>query len=217
MLSKDKICYWYSKYNESLGKDNILESSILSCIDTIKTQRDFKDLVLNSDCGILKWKLALRTKNYYHSLDNSDKWINLFNITCRSINTPKETVKEIRTFAKTNMYYKRKNEVIFKGGISYPVASTLVYFFSKGNCPIIDWRAVCALKENGYDKQLKKIDLYKNKMTGAYQIFLEDDGWDEYYDLCKKIVLDLEIKSINKDTALRVLDKALWAYPDIEK
>lgn len=211
VLSKNLIVEWYNRYNSGPDNDNELESKILGSIDIIRTWENFKDCLLHSKAGILKWKIALRTKHYYESMD-SDKWIALFDIVKGSVNEPKETVKRIVAFSRENMSHKGR-----PGGISYPVASTIVYFFSKGNCPIIDWRAVSTLKENGYGKQLKKTSLYYNKKTDSYQTYLENEGWDEYYNLCHKIVSEMKIQSVGNDTPLRVLDKALWKYPDLSK
>jgi len=97
------------------------------------------------------------------------------------------------------------------------VASTLVYFFSKGQCPIIDWRVISTLKNNGYNEQLKKIYLNNNKIKKSHQIYLDNNGWDNFFDLCPKIVRDLDIKKNRTDTPLRVLDKALWKYQDLNK
>lgn len=187
-LSKDKIIEWRGKYNYPENEDGILNS-----IDSIKNSDDFKNLLFRKE-GILKWKGALRTKHYYQSL-NSNKWQVFFDIIKGSTIEPKETVKKIVAFSKENMSYNGKS-----GGISYPVASTIVYFFSNGNCPIIDWRVVFALKNNGYN-----------------QIYSDDDGWDNFYELCHEIVSKLKIESIENDTPLRVLDKALWVFPDLEK
>ena len=203
-LSKDEIITWFYKYDYPENEDVILDS-----IDMIRTWEDFKHLMLGNN-GILKWKGALRTKYYYDSLD-SFKWDEFFNIIKTSIEEPKETVKKIRAFSVQNMSYKGKI-----GGISYPVASTIVHFFSKGNCPIIDWRVISALKDKGYEDQLKRINLYYYKKKDSYQIYLGDDGWDIYYDLCHEIVLKLDIEPIENNTALRVLDKALWVYPDVK-
>ena len=115
-LSKDEIINWYYQYNDPENEDNILDS-----IDKIETWEDFKHLILGND-GILKWKGALRTKHYYDSLDSS-KWTEFFDISKSSFEKPKETVKNIRSFSIQNMKYKGKS-----GGISYPVASTIVYF-----------------------------------------------------------------------------------------
>lgn len=204
-LSKDKIIEWRGKYNYPENEDGILNS-----IDSIKTGDDFRNLLFRRD-GILKWKGALRTKHYYQSLDSS-KWQVFFDIIKGSTTEPKETVKKIVAFSKENMSYNGKY-----GGISYPVASTIVYFFSKGNCPIIDWRVVFALKNNGYNERLNVIYLYYNKIIKGHQIYLDDRGWDNFYDLCHEIVSNLKIESIENDTPLRVLDKALWVFPDLEK
>ncbi len=204
-LSKDEIINWFYKYNYPENEDIILDS-----INMIKTWEDFKLLILGND-GILKWKGALRTKHYYDSLDSLE-WTKFFNILKSSLEKPKETVKNIRSFSIQNMKYKGKS-----GGISYPVASTIVYFFSKGNCPIIDWRVIFALKDNGYKDQFKRINLYYYKKNKSYQIYLGDYEWDIYYDLCQEIVLKLNVKSIKNDSPIRVLDKTLWIYPDLKK
>lgn len=204
-LLKGEIIKWYQKYNYPENEDCILNS-----IDSIKTADDFKHLLFRKD-GILKWKGALRTKHYYDSM-NLSKWQMLFDIVRTSPNEPNETVKKIIGFSKENMSYNGKS-----GGISYPVASTIVYFFSKGNCPIIDWRVIFALKNNGYSERLKEIYLYFNKITNGYQIYLDDKGWDGFYELCHEIASNLKISSIENDTPLRVLDKALWMYPDINE
>jgi hypothetical protein len=204
-LSKDEIIKWFYMYNYPENEDIILNS-----IDTLKTWEDFKYLILGND-GILKWKGALRTKHYYDSLD-SLKWTEFLDISKSSLEKPKETVKNIRSFSIQNMKYKEKS-----GGISYPVASTIVYFFSNGNCPIIDWRVIFALKNKGYEDQLKRINLYYSKKTKSYQIYLGDYEWDIYYDLCQEIVSKLNINSIGNDSPIRVLDKALWIYPDLKK
>lgn len=141
------------------------------------------DLFLKDEC-ILKWKGALRTKHYYDSMDSS-KWKVLFDIVKAPSNEAKETVKKIKAFSKKCMSYNGKS-----GGISYPVASTIVYFFSKGECPIIDWRAVKTLTDYGFKVQ--------------------DDDWDKYFDICSEIVNNYKI-------SFRELDKALWIYQDIKK
>lgn len=206
-LSKKEIIEWYCKYNYPE-----YENEIMCSINAVNTWEDFKNLLLQNH-GILYWKGALRTKHYYDCLElDSSKWKELYEITKVSIKEQKETVKKIRNFSKENMKYKGKS-----GGISYPVASTLVFFFSKGECPVIDWRAIYTLKINGYSEHLTSIKLYPNKTSGTYQIYLEDDGWDSYFDLCKDIVRTLNIEKIGKDTPLRVLDKALWKYPDLNK
>ncbi len=204
-LSKKEIIEWRGKYNYPENEDGILNS-----IDSIKTADDFRNILLRKD-GILKWKGALRTKNYYQSL-NSSKWQMFFDMIKSSTIEPKETVKKIVAFSKKNMSYNGKS-----GGIFYPVASTIVYFFSKGNCPVIDWRAIYTLKEKGYREKLKMIKLYHYRKNGTHQIYLDDDGWDLYFGLCNDIVKYLGIEKIGEDTPLRVLDKALWEYPDLNK
>ncbi len=64
------------------------------------------------------------------------------------------------------------------------------------------WRAISALKDNGCGERLKNV--------------YSDDGWDRYYELCRELVSNLKIEPIGNDTSLRVLDKALWIYPELK-
>jgi len=205
MLTKEQIIGWYQKYNDKFENDsNRMENKILNSIDNINTCDDLKRLLLDPKDGILKWKGALRTIRYYDCLDEI-KWKNLWYLAKGSINDPKEIVKRIVDFSRINMGHNGK-----MGGISYPVASTIVYFFSKEKCPIIDWRVIHTLKGNGYNNRLRKIYLYCNEKLGTHQISLKGDGWDDYYDLCHEIIFDLKVEPMENDTPIRVLDKALW-------
>ncbi len=139
-MNRSDIIKWYCKYNQKNGNENKYENEIMNSIGigAINTWETFKNLLLMNQ-GILYWKGALRTKHYYKSLDiGPSKWKDLFEIVKRSKDDTKNTVKNIRNFSRNNMSYTRKNGGISYGGISYPVASTLVYFFSGGQCPIID-------------------------------------------------------------------------------
>ncbi len=199
-LSKKEIIEWYDEYNLKNGNENKYENEIITNIriGEITTWEDLKSLLFRK-YGILYWKGALRTKPYYICLDSdTSKWENLFEIIKSSKDEPRNTVKKIVDFSKKNMSYNGK-----KGGVSYPVASTLVYFFSEGECPVIDWRAISALKDNGYGGRLKNV--------------YTDDGWERYFDLCTDIVKDMGIEKRGGDTPLRVLDKALWEYPELNK
>ena len=153
----------------------------------------------------MKWKNVLRTIHYYDCLDSKGGWANLFGLARFSVTEPSDVVKRIVDYSRRNMSYKGR-----KGGISYPVASTVAYFFSKGQCPIIDWRAVSTLENHGYNGQLERVYLYSHKKKGTHQLYLEDDGWDDYYKLCHDIISVLKIQRIQEDTPIRVLDKALW-------
>jgi len=209
MLTKEQIVKWHTDYNNDPKNDNVRTKAILDKIDKTKTWKDFKELLTGTD-GILKWKGALRTKNYYKCLGET-KWTDFLTLAKQSALNPKETVKKIVDFAKKNMWYEGKGG-LRRGGISYPVASTIVFFFSKQECPIIDWRAVSTLKNNGYNNRLNNINLHHYKKKDIYQIKLEDDGWSDYYVLCHEIVSNLKIAPEGNDTSIRVLDKALW-YP----
>ncbi len=212
-ISQKEINEWYCKYNIDNEPENKYEKEILKNIriGEIKTWEDFKSLLFKKK-GILYWKGASRTKPYYICLDSdTSKWQKLFEIIKRSKDEPRNTVKNIVNFSGQNMSYNGKN-----GGISYPVASTLVYFFSEGDCPVIDWRAIYTLQKTEYGEQIKMIKLYTNK-NGTHQIYLDDEGWERYFDLCENLVKNLGIEKIGGDTPLRVLDKALWEYPDLNK
>jgi hypothetical protein len=182
-----------------------LEHKILQGIDHIEAPNDFREIMTNRQEGILKWKIALRTIHYYDCLDREGAWANLSGLARSSVTETSEAVKRIVDYSRRNMSYKGR-----KGGISYPVASTVAYFFSKGQCPIIDWRAVSTLKNHGYKGKLDGVYLYSDKKKGTHQLCLEDDGWDDYYKLCHDIIFDLKIQRIQEDTPIRVLDKALW-------
>lgn len=208
MLEVETIQKWFDEYDEEAGHDSWQERHLLRRARNITKHSEFKALLLKKN-GILEWKVAIRTKRYYDSL-MPRKWGQLFILAKESKKDPREAVKEIRAFSLDNMSHKGR-----RGGISYPVASTLAYFFSGGRCPIIDWRAVFTLKKKGYSRELSEIYLYLNKSTDRYQITLDDSGWVSYYNLCCKIVEDLAIQPRGYETPLRVLDKALWTYPSL--
>lgn len=73
---------------------------------------------------------------------------------------------------------------------SFPLASTIAFFFSEQNCPIIDVRAVEILKKYGYE------------ITDNYDL-------DAYFDICYDLMNRLSV-------SFRELDKALWIYPDVD-
>jgi hypothetical protein len=45
------------------------------------------------------------------------------------------------------------------------------------------------------------------------QMYLDNDGWVDYFSLCQELISTLNIKPVENDTSVRVLDKALWWYP----
>lgn len=131
-LTKPAIIEWCDSYDKNPDNDNKSERKILSEIDTVKTWENFKDLLLNSQNGILRWK-SPRSKPYYNCLDSAG-WQKLFCILKDSAGNPKEAVKSIVRFAKENMSLRTKSGVR-KGGINYQTASALAYFFSKRQLP----------------------------------------------------------------------------------
>lgn len=178
-ISRDEILAYasfYDFYNES---ELELEKSILTKAQKIENTDELFQLLLYKENSILKWKGALRIKRYfedegYWKSSRKNEFLNETKKSCNNRNVNREIVKKM-------VEYK---------GISYPIASTIVYFFSNGNCPIIDWRAIKTLKEFNYN--------------------VKDDDWDGYFNTCLEIVNDFKI-------SFRDLDKALWIYQDIKK
>jgi hypothetical protein len=210
-MNRKKILKWVEKYNEdpSLRHDKKEERRILKEVSSVKNCDDLIEIV-DGRKGILSWKASRRSSGYYKSLRRSRKKREEFSdIVKKSKANPKETVKELRAFSQKKMYMRTRKGQVRRGGIRYPTASTIVHFFSKGNCPIIDWRAVDTLMNEGYDEDLDSIGLY------GVQLDLDDGGWEDYFNLCQKLVKDFRIEPIGGDTPLRVLDKALWIYPDL--
>lgn len=178
-ITKDKILVYASFYDVDNESDLKLEKFILNKAQKIENAEDLFQLLLYKENGILKWKGALRIKRYfederYWKLKIKDEFLNEIKKSCDNRNVNREIVKKIVEYR----------------GISYPIASTIVYFFSKGNCPIIDWRAIQTLKDFNYN--------------------IKDNDWDGYFNTCLEIVDNFEI-------SFRDLDKALWIYQDIKK
>ncbi|OGH05528.1 MAG: hypothetical protein A2W22_01885 [Candidatus Levybacteria bacterium RBG_16_35_11] len=173
----DKILAYAKFYDYMLSHEIEKETKILERVKYVNNTEALFDLLLKDEC-ILWWKGALRIKrffgNEYWTSDKKDELLKQLNEACDDSSINKNIVKTIG-----NGNYK---------GISFPIASTLVYFFSQRNCPIIDKRALQTLKEYGYE--------------------IRNDDWDKYFDVCKKIIDDCHI-------SFRELDKALWIYPDV--
>ena len=178
-ITKDRILAYakfYDFYNEN---DLKLEEHILTKAQNIETPGDLFKLLLDRKNGILKWKGALRIKRYF---EDEQYWksikktelLNEIKKSCNNRNINKEIVKKLVEYR----------------GISYPMASTIVYFFSQGNCPIIDWRAIQTLNDIKFN--------------------VKNDDWDRYFEICITIVDKYSI-------FLRDLDKALWIHQDVKK
>lgn len=171
-----------SKFYDTQNKaENSIEQDILNAVKIVNSTDDLFKLLLEKDNGILKWKGALRIRRFF---EDEEYW------------TTKRKMDFLQEIKESSCSDSIKNkDVVTKigngkyKGISYPIASTIVFFFSQENCPIKDWRAIETLKNFGHD--------------------IKDD-WGEYFDKC------LEIKS-GTDVSFRDLDKALWIYPDIKK
>jgi len=186
-IPKDNILAYaaFYDYKKKLEHSNDLEleKDILKKAQKIDSAKDLFEFLLDKENGILKWKGALRIERYFRDKDEEywdsvrkESFLNEIKKSCDDWNVNKEIVKKL---AKNKDYT----------GISYSIASTLVYFFSKGNCPIIDTRAKRTLKD-WYD--------------------VHDMDWDEYFNKCLEIVNKYGI-------SIRDLDKALWIYQDIKE
>jgi hypothetical protein len=171
----------YSKFYDAQNKaENSIEQDILNAVKIVNSTDDLFKLLLDKDNGILKWKGALRIRRFF---EGEEYW---------TTNRKMDLLQEIKESCSDPIKNKDVVTKIGNGkykGISYPIASTIVFFFSQGNCPIKDWRAMETLKNFGHD--------------------IKDD-WDEYFNKC------LELKNDN-DVSFRDFDKALWIYPDIKK
>ena len=181
-IPKDKILAYAAFYDLEKSDDLELEKYILKKAQKIDGAKDLFKFLLDKENGILKWKGALRIERYfgkkYWDSVRKESFLNEIKKSCDDWNVNKEIVKRL---AENKDY----------PGISYPIASTLVYFFSKGNCPIIDWRTVKTL-------------------TGDRLFNIRDKDWDRYFNKCLEIVN-------NSGISIRDLDKALWIYQDIKE
>lgn len=179
LTDENEIMAYAKFYNYENKKESKLEESILKEAQTVESAEDLFKLLLDKENGILKWKGALRIKRYfedeeYWNSSRKEEFLNLISRSCDDYNINKEIVTEL-------IEYK---------GIYYPMASTIVYFFSQGKCPIIDWRAIQTLKELNYD--------------------VNNDDWNGYFEICFKVIS-------NSGICFRDLDKALWIYQDVKK
>ncbi|HJH29008.1 MAG TPA: hypothetical protein C5S51_04860 [Methanosarcinaceae archaeon] len=179
LTDKNEIIAYAEFYDFVNKSESKLEKSILKEAQTVECADDLFKLLLDKDKGILKWKGALRIKRYfedeeYWNSSRKEEFLNLIRMSCDDYNVNEEIVTEL-------IEYK---------GIYYPMASTIVYFFSQGKCPIIDWRAIQTLNELNYD--------------------VNNDDWDGYFETCFKAISNSGIR-------FRDLDKALWIYQDVKK
>ena len=210
MLAKERILIGWEWYQHDNKEELGLERLLLRTTRTVRTSRRLRDILLGDLNGdILSWKGASRTKRYYDSL-NSERWEDLLAILRVGRRDPRRAVQEIVQFSQRVMWYEPKHGKRKRGGIGFPVASAIAFFFSAGNCPVVDWRAVYALRQESYGEELPGIDLFKRTDGRGYQLSTDDKGWEQYFDLCTEVVRQLHVPRLAGDTRLRVLDKALW-------
>jgi len=179
-LNRKKIIALSRFYDFMNEEENSLEKSILSKVDTIKDSDQLFNLIVDDDNSILKWKGASRIKRYFQYTDywthnkKNELYLLIKQLSCNPLKN-KDIVAKLADYR----------------GISFPLASTIAFFFSQQNCPIIDVRAVETLKKYEY----KVIDNY---------------DWNAYFDICYNLKMELGI-------SFRELDKALWIYSDVEE
>lgn len=182
-LNENKILAYAEFYDYYVGKEEEnKEKDILAEAKNVYSADDLFKLIYK-ERGILDWKGVLRIKHYFK---DENYW---------DMRKKENFLKEI----KTSGQYPLKNKDIVRNignnsyrGVSFPIASTIVYFFSERNCPIIDVRAVETLQSYGY----------KDRVKDSYD-------WVNYFNVCFEIIHKYGI-------SFRTLDKALWIYPDIK-
>ncbi len=156
-LSKDKILSYAKFYDIIEGEiEKKLEKEILDKVDFVSSAGDLFELILKGK-GILYWKGALRIKRYF---EDENYW---------TTDRKEKFLKEIKSCNNDPINNKSiVNNIAKHSGIKFPIASTIVYFFSNGNCPVSDSRAVQTLQTYGY-----------NEVKNSYD-------WGNYFDTCLK-------------------------------
>ncbi|TGC09446.1 hypothetical protein [Methanolobus halotolerans] len=178
-LTRRKVLALSQFYDYMNQNENTHEIYILNRAKTIENADQLFHLIVDDEGNILKWKGASRIKRFFQ---DTDYW------------TP-EVKEELHNLIKQLSENPLNNKEIVTqltdyNGISFPIASTLAFFFSKQSCPIIDVRAVKTLREHGHHAK----DRY---------------DWDAYFNICYKLKIELNV-------SFRELDKALWIYPNVE-
>lgn len=178
-LTRQKIVALAKFYDYMNQNENDDEKYILDKAVTIEDADQLFHLIVDDENNILKWKGALRIKRFFQDTGywTPDRKNELHRLIKKLSNNPlknKDIVTQLSTYT----------------GIKPPLASTIAFFFSQQNCPIIDFRAVETLREHGHNVK----DRY---------------DWEAYFNICYKFKIKLNV-------TFRELDKALWIYPDVE-
>lgn len=177
-LNKSAIVALAEFYDYVNKEESDVEQYILKKAKTIEDTDQLFHLIVDDASSILKWKSALRIKRYFQDAEywTDNKKSTFYNIVSRLSDNPvanKEVVSHLSAYK----------------GIKFPIASTIAFFFSQQNCPIIDVRAVETLKKYKYN-------------------VIDNQDWYNYFDSCYKLKTEL-------DVSFRQLDKALWIYDDV--
>jgi hypothetical protein len=167
-------------YDYMNREENLNEQDILNKAKDIKDADQLFSLIVSDKNSILRWKGASRIKRYFQDTEywtptkKNELYLLIKQLSCNPLKN-KDIVAKLADYR----------------GISFPLASTIAFFFSQQNCPIIDVRAVETLKKYGY----KVIDNY---------------DWNAYFDICYNLKTELGV-------SFRELDKALWIYSNVEE
>ncbi len=178
-LSRKQVVALAQFYDYMNPEENSREKCILDKVKSIDSADQLFHLIVDDENSILRWKGALRIKRYFQDTEYGtlDRKYELYALIKQLSNNPLKNKDVVTQLTDYN-------------GISFPIASTIAFFFSQQNCPIIDVRAVKTLQKYGY------------KVTDNYD-------WNTYFDICYNLKNEL-------DVSFRELDKALWIYPDVE-
>lgn len=177
-LNKSTVIALAEFYDYMNKDENSVEQYILKKATTIEDTDQLFHLIVDDENSILKWKGALRIKRYFQDVEywTDSKKSSLYDTVSQLSKNPLNNKNVVSQLAN----YK---------GISFPLASTIAFFMSQQNCPIIDVRAVDTLKKYGYG-------------------IVDNYDWNNYFDMCDNLKTEF-------DVSFRQLDKALWIYHDV--
>ncbi len=176
-LNRSTVVALADFYDYMNKEESDVEQYILKKAKTIEDTDQLFHLIVDDANSILKWKGALRIKRYFQDAEywTDSKKSSLYDTINRLSRNPVANKEIVSQLAE----YK---------GISFPLASTIAFFFTQ-RCPIIDVRAVGTLQKYGH------------KIADNYD-------WNNYFDICYKLKTQLNV-------LFRELDKALWIYDDV--
>lgn len=174
MIDISFINEWSINYDKKAPRrDTLLHEKIDNKLNELFPNREIKYITKDILYDIVDWKaprVKARTK------DNNDEFVI-------------EVTKHC--FSSYNEQFKIEGLGILKG-VSYRVATAILYFCFPKDYTVMDYRAWWTLQK-------------KNELPSTYTIKDDFEHWKNYLEVCKKI-------SNRCDCSLRELDKALWQY-----